>query len=1041
MMPDDDDRSGGAPVGTVTFLLTDIEGSTRLWDSDPEAMAGAIARHDELVDDSVEKFGGFRPKEQGEGDSVVVVFPRASDAVACALDVQRAFLNEDWGRVRRIPVRMAIHTGEAQVRDDSNYFGQAIIRCARLRSIAHGGQVLCSRSTYDLVLDRLPEGATLKDLGPHRLKDLSRPEHVYQLVHPDLPSEFPRLASLELLPNNLPLQLTSFVGRESEIVEVKSLLERGRLVTLTGAGGAGKTRLALQVAADLLDAYPDGVWWVDLSPVVHPELVAKTLASSLQIREVPMQEMAFTLRHQLRDRRLLILLDNCEHLISACAKLAQGLLQSCPALKILATSQEPLGVAGENAWRVPSLSLPDAKEAELASLSRSESVRLLLDRIAKFRPDYSLTSEDAPFLSEICRTLDGMPLALELAAARVRLLSLRQIAEGLNDRFRMLVGGSRTALPRHQTLQASVDWSHNLLTDEEKTLFRRLSVFVGGFSLGAAEQICSEAPLRSQDLLDLISQLIDKSLLQIDEGGPPRFRLQETIRQYAKDRLRESADEDAVRNRHLDFYLAMAEEAEPHLEYGETLALLEQLATEHDNLRVAMDWCQSSGAFDKGLRLASALQVFWLVRGHISEGRTRLERGLEAAEVEPTLRAKGLIAASAVADWVGDFPALGTFAGEALEIGRSIDDPRTIARALGFLGSRAIFVEPESAGGLLEESIALARKTPDPWCVAFSLNGLGLMQMVMGRPGEGVTFIEESLSIARSCGDRMGIQRAVRNLGTVYTFQGKLTQARVLLDEGLEIARQFEDTSAQAVGLTISGLNSIYRGEYAAARQFLEEALKLAEDSGSPPIAAMAMAALGVLNYALGDLSASSGRLDQGVQLFAAMGLNWAVSAFQPYLGDALEAQGKVEDARATWKEALRLARESDLAWTLGRTLRGMGKLRRVEGDLEAAEILQTEAVGKVGETGDLMALTDSLEELAMVVAGRGDLSRAARLFGAVQSVRDSTGYVRFPVARAVFDHHVQKIREGLSVNVCEQAWTEGTKMSPKDAIALAVGH
>lgn len=1034
-----DPKSTSPPLGTVTFLLTDIEGSTRLWEADSEAMASAVARHDALVSETVETFEGYRPEEQGEGDSVVAIFGRASEAMACAVELQRAFVREPWERGMRIHVRIALHTGEAQIRDGTNYYGQAIIRCARLRSIAHGGQILASRSTHDLVQDRLPEGVTLKDLGPHRLKDLTRPERVFQVCHPDLTADFPRLPSLEVLPNNLPLQLTTFIGRESEIKEIESLLHQGRLVTIIGAGGAGKTRLAQQAAADLLDTYPDGVWWVDLAAVGRPDLVAKAAASALAIREVPMQPMVYTLQQQLRDRNLLLLLDNCEHLISACAELAQVILQTCPSVSILATSQEPLGLAGETAWRIPSLSMP-AEDVDLGSLPQYESVRLFLDRVGRIRPDYRATPSDAGFISEICRTLDGMPLAIELAAARTRLLSLKQIAGGLDDRFRLLVGGSRTALPRHQTLLASVDWSHGLLGDEEKMLFRRLSVFPADFTLAAAESICSSPPLADHQVLELISQLVDKSLVRIQETGTSRFRLRETIRQYARLKLRESGEESELCDRHLDFYLDLAERSEPHLESGDTLARLEELDEEHANLRAALDWCEGSAQFDRGLRLATALEVFWLVRAHISEGKARLEKALQAEGVDPALRARGLIAASAVADWTGDFGTILPFAEEALKIGRELDEPRIIGRALAFLGSRATFVEPTAAGPLLEESVAVARGAGDQWGLAFSLNGLGLMKMIEGKPGDGAVFLKESLTIARSCGDRMGSQRALRNLGTVLTFQGRLTQARVLLEEAIQIAEEFEDTSARSVGLTMLGLNSTYRGEYPSARENLTEALKVAEDSGSPPIAAMAMCALGVLNYALGDFDGAVPRLEQGLALLGAMNLDWAVSAFQAYLGDAYEARGDLVAARAAWEEAYELARRAGLAWTLGRTLRAIGKLRRLDGDMAGARSTQAEAIRRVRETGDLMALTDSLEELAMVIVGLQDFSSAARLFGAVQGVRRSIGYTRFQVAIAFYETQIDVLSEALGNDVCEKEWAEGLGLSPEAAISLALG-
>lgn len=1039
MDPTDESRSDAAfPIGTVTFLLSDVEGSTRLWEADPEAMALAMVRHDQIFEEIVSRFGGVRPKEQGEGDSVVAVFPRASEAVACALDLQSTIQGEDW-RPRPLRVRMAIHTGEAQLNEVGRYVGQTIIRCARIRSLAHGGQVVLSRGTSDLVIDHLPGGVTLRDLGAHRLKDLARPEHVFQLCHQDLVQDFPPLRSLDWLPNNLPQQLTSFVGRETEMAEIKTLLKGSRMLTLTGSGGAGKTRLALQVAADLLDDYADGVWWVDLGPITHNDLVPKAVAQAMSIREVPMQPITYTLQNQLRGDQLLIVLDNCEHLIDACAELAQSILQTSPSLSILATSREALGVPGEISWRVPSLSLPESDGALGAGeVGRSESVRLFVDRVRKVRPGYELTDQDAPVILEICSRLDGIPLAIELAAARARMLGTKQISEGLEDLFRFLTGGSRTAVPRHQTLQASVEWSHNLLSEEEKTLFGRLSVFAGGFTLEAAENVCSHEPIPREVVLDLVSQLVDKSLLLMEEGPVPRFRMLQTIRQYARDKLEASGEEALARDRHLGFFLAMAERSEPHLEHGDELALLEKLDAEHDNIRAALDWCDASDQFDKGLRLATALRIFWLVRAHISEGRSRLEAGLGAPGADPAVRARALIAASAVADWTGDFPALHAFAEEALRISRELGDLRSAGRALSFLGFRATFLDPSSASDLLEESVAIAREAKDQWCLSYSLNSLGLMQVIAGEAKAGIRYLEESVAVARESRDRMGTQRGLRNLGFVLTFQGKLTQARVLLEEGLGIAREFDDTSAQGVGLTTLGLNAILQGEYEEARRLIEEGLELAHESGSPPIAALSMAALGMLDYALGDLPTAASNLEQALQLFGAMELNWALSAFQPYLAEAREEAGDRASAKSNWEKALALAQESDITWTIGRTQQGVGRLRRLEGKLAEARELQIDALRRVSETGDLMALAESLEELGLLSAAEGNHEAATRVLAAVQALRDTIRYTRFPIRREKYERELVAIRQALG-NEFDRVWGEGVRLTGEQAVDLAI--
>ena len=438
--------SGLLPTGTVTLLLADVEGSTRLWETQPGEMTAAVARLNQAVSEIIATHDGVRPVEQGEGDSFVAAFARASDAVAAAVALQRAPLAP-------IRLRIGVHTGEVQLRDEGNYAGPTINRTARLRDLGHGGQTLLSGATEPLVVDRLPEGAWLTDLGTHPLRDLPRPERVVQLCHPDLVNEFPPLrTSKAVAASNLPVQLTSFVGREAELTQLRELLAQNRVVTLTGAGGAGKTRLAVQVAAQLADEFDDGVWYVDLAPITDPELVSVTVARALGLPDQPGRSTMDSLLRFVRDRQMLVVLDNCEHLLDASAELVVAVLSGAARLTLLATSREAIGLAGEVSWRVPSLSLAD------------DAIEMFTDRARHARPGFAVSDDNAAAVTEICRRLDGLPLAIELAAARVRALSLNEILDSLHDRFRLLTGGARTAVRRQQTLRASVDWSHALLT-------------------------------------------------------------------------------------------------------------------------------------------------------------------------------------------------------------------------------------------------------------------------------------------------------------------------------------------------------------------------------------------------------------------------------------------------------------------------------------------------------------------------------------------------------------------------------------------------
>ena len=589
------------PTGTVTLLLADVEGSTRLWETQPDQMKAAVARLDQTLSDAVATHHGVRPVEQGEGDSFVIAFARAADAVGCAIELQRSPLAP-------IKLRIGVHTGDVQLRDEGNYIGPTINRAARLRDLAHGGQTVISGATEPLVVEQLPADVALIDLGSHPLRDLPRPERVVQLCHPDLHNDFPPLRTVNsVAAERLPIQLTSFIGRQAEMNDIREALTDNRLVTLTGAGGAGKTRLAVQVAANMATEFADGVWYVDLAPITDPDVVAPTVARAVGLPDQPGQPTMDVLRRFIRDRQMLILLDNCEHLLDASAELVTGLLAGCPALTLLTTSREPIGVAGELSWRVPSLALAD------------EAIELFSDRARRTRPDFRVTADNAQTVTEICRRLDGLPLAIELAAARIRALSPTEILHSLHDRFRLLVGGARTAVRRQQTLRASVDWSHALLSEPEQVLFRRLAVFFGGFGLDAAQAVAGGDVERFQ-ILDQLTLLVDKSLLVAEDSrDETRYRLLETVRQYAQEKLGDSREGNDARTRHRDHYTAMAAllDAPAAVEYERRIEWAE---TEIDNLRAAFAWSRESADTDFALTLASSLQPLWLTRGRIQEG-------------------------------------------------------------------------------------------------------------------------------------------------------------------------------------------------------------------------------------------------------------------------------------------------------------------------------------------------------------------------------------------------------------------------------------
>jgi predicted ATPase/class 3 adenylate cyclase len=626
------------PTGTVTFLFTDIEGSTRMWERSPQAMQAALARHDGLLRSSIEERGGYVFKTVG--DASCCAFWTAADAVIAALEVQRMLFGAEWQETGPLRVRMALHTGAAEERD-GDYFGPPVNRVARLLSAAHGGQVLLSLPTQELVRDQLPSGTGLRDLGEHRLKDLFRPERVFQLLAPELPSEFPPLRILDVYRNNLPIQPTPLIGREKEVAEVCERLVRleVRLVTLTGAGGTGKTRLGLQAAAELTEEFHEGVFFVSLAAIRDPQLVVSAMAGTLGVKEEGGQPLLESLKSYLAERRMLLLVDNFEQVLEA-APMVTELLSSAPNLKVLATSRTPLRLYGEHEYPVPPLALPDPGQLpSVERLTQYEAVRLFVERAQAAKADFSITNESAPAVAEICHRLDGLPLAIELAAARIKLLTVQAMLARLGNRLRLLTGGARDLPERQRTLRSTIEWSYGLLEEGEKVLFARLSAFAGGRTLEAMEAICDAGGDLAVDVLDGLTSLVDKSLLKQEEGagGEPRFVMLETIHEFAREKLRESGEAEDIRRLHAEYFLALAEEAEPAVEGEQQPAWLDRLEEEHDNIRAALSWSLGQDRDPElALQMGAALGEFWYLRGHFSEARRWLEEALAESGGTPT---------------------------------------------------------------------------------------------------------------------------------------------------------------------------------------------------------------------------------------------------------------------------------------------------------------------------------------------------------------------------------------------------------------------
>jgi predicted ATPase/class 3 adenylate cyclase/DNA-binding CsgD family transcriptional regulator len=1007
------------PTGTVTLLLADVEGSTRLWETQPDEMAAAIARLDQAVSDGIAAHDGVRPVEQGEGDSVVIAFGRASDALACAVELQQAPLAP-------IRLRIGIHTGEVRLRDEGNYIGPTINRTARLRDLGHGGQTLLSGATEPLVLDQLPTGASLTDLGAHPLRDLPRPERVIQLCHPDLHNEFPPLRTTSTVAaHNLPAQLTNFIGRQTETKNLCEALTGSRLVTLTGAGGSGKTRLAVHVATQVVAEFSDGVWYVDLAPITNPDVVPVTAARALGLPDQPGRSTMETLLRFVRDRQTLVVLDNCEHLLEASATLVSSLLEAAPGLTVLATSREPLGVRGEAMWQVPSLSLAD------------EAIELFTDRARLAKTDFSVSDDNASAVAEICRRLDGMPLAIEFAAARVRALSLAEIVDSLHDRFRLLTGGSRTAVRRQQTLRASVDWSHALLSEPERVLFRRLAVFLGGFGLDAARAVAASDVAERYQVLDQLSLLVDKSLVVAEStDGPTRYRLLETVRQYALEKLGESGEADAVRSRHRDHYVAMAALLDaPGRSTGDERSL-EEVELEIDNLRAAFEWSRENADIERAATLASSLYPLWLNGSRIRDGLAWFA-SIFSDENAPDLEKTPLVHARALSDkamldaWAGA-PASVDQAQWALEIARQVDDPALLARALtacGFIAGNGD--NPRAAVEYFDEGITLARAVDDKWVLCQILIWHAQAAIVAGDPMTARAAAGEARDLGVAIGDQSGPREWRMSLGWAQLMQGDLIGAATLFRAAITEAAATRDAIWRAAGLQGLSFALLYQGATADAKAAAEEGIEATAEFGEF-VLGLGHSALAATALAAGDvaLAHSAGRAawqHLGVQPATAATTCHRNAEAELAGGDLTEARRCADagvDTTTGWHQMMALT-------TRARVAIAQGQPDQAQRDAHDALAIATEINGQAG-------IPDILECLAELLCGAGSHHDAARLYGAADAIRRRIGVVRFMIHQVGYQASVAALRDAMGQKEFDSAWEDGAGLSAEEAIAYA---
>ncbi len=801
----------GLPTGTVTFLFTDVEGSTRLLGRlGSDRYAATLALHHRLLRAAFAAHGGVEITNQGDG--FFAAFRSAGDGVAAAAAVQRNLAAQEWAEGEEVRVRIGVHTGEPLVSGE-DYVGIDVHRAARISASAHGGQVVLSQTTADLLGERLPPGVSVRTLGERRLKDLTRPQRLYQLLIEGLPTEFPPLMTLELRRTNLPAQPTPLVGREGELREIGRLLDRDetRLLTLTGAGGTGKTRLGLQAAAEAIDRFPDGVYVVFLASVAEPGAVPQAIADALGVAESGSSRLDDLLADHLSQRQLLVVLDNFEHLLGAASRVAE-LLESAAGLRLLVTSRAPLRVRAEREFAVQPLGLPDPRRPSTPdSLLRCDATSLFVERARAVDRDFVVTSESAEAIASICARLDGLPLAIELAAARVRILPPPALAERLDHRLTLLTSGALDLPERQQTLRGTIDWSYRLLAEGQRRLFDRLAVFPGGCTLAAAKTVCDPDSALGIDVLDGISSLVENSLLrqEHEREGEPRFSMLETVREFAQARLDESDEDAAVRRRHADYFLTVAERAGRELRGPQASSWLDRIGADHENLRAALGWAGETGNVELQLRMGAALWIYWLARGHLTEGRRWLAVALESGHAQPPgARADALVASAALMLNQGEREATRAAAEESLALYEELGNSAGIARSLTLLGHVADNAGNSDRGRELHElSVVAARQGGDRWDLAVALNNLGERLLNIGDPAAAIDIWQEALPVSRELGNAGVTGRILDGLGFAAIAEGRRDAAESWLREALEVFVDIEDRLC--IGGVLMGMSAV----------------------------------------------------------------------------------------------------------------------------------------------------------------------------------------------------------------------------------------
>lgn len=1024
------------PSGTVTFLFTDIEGSTKLAQEHPDAMPAILARHNEILNRAIEAHNGF--VFQIVGDSFSAAFHSASDALNAALDAQRKLHNEVWTPAP-IKVRMGLHTGMAQLNETKQYSSYATLASTqRIMSAGHGGQILLSGATRELTRDSLPANVELSDLGERRLKDLLQAEHLYQLNAPGLLSTFPPLKTIDTFLNNLPTQLTTFIGREKEIAEVKQELEFHRLVTLTGSGGAGKTRLSLQVGAQCVEQFTNGVWFVELAALTDPSLIIGAVMSAFSLQEKDNDLNA--LAKHIGNQATLLILDNCEHLIADCARLAEHLLKTCPNLRILASSREAFGIAGEHPYQVPSLPFPDPKHLpELDEIAKYESVQLFVERVKTYHPAFSLTDGNASALAQICFRLDGIPLALELAAARVKVMSVEQLASRLGDVFNLLTSGSRTALPRQQTLRALIEWSYDLLSESERSLFRRLAAFSGGWSLEAAEAICSTEG--GEAVLDDLARLVDKSLVVKEEfDGEARFHMLATIRQYAEYKLFAAEEVEEVKNRHRDWFMQLAATAEPKLRTGEQLTWLDRLEMEHDNLRAAIKWSLEQKHIEEALRISSALAYFWEIHGHGDEGRNWLDQAL-TLEAQSGERKYPFAWATAVDGhfslaWLQ--PNANQYQSrleEALDIFRKHGDAFWVGRVLYHLAyiPHLETGDLEAAKSKYQAGFDSYKTINDKWGMGECLHCIAHVEEMQGNTTKAHELYNQSLEALNPIGDRYSLYHPMGDTAHIALNKGDLSTARRILEESV---RAFEELgNRQWTSTSINRLTDVFceQGDYESARQINQRNLEVQRETNSLEQLGWSTELTGKIELAEGNTSLARQLYNEALAMAEKRNADYSIGFVKASLGLIDCYEGNYARGKEAIEMGIEKVRKINALHAIP-LLTYRSHALWLEKDIQGAAQSYRDTIKELQGNYFFIRIPECLEGLGKIAVVQNQPERAARLFGAAEALREKMGTPIPPIQRADHNAHVRIISVPS-----EAPWSHGSAMTMEQAIAYAL--